>query len=71
MRQIEPNDSQRRILPAVANDGHVESHPENLQGDARASIMRGLLRNGRAEPHDAGYRLTGADWTAAATMAAT
>jgi len=66
MSQIELTDSQRGILLlAVTTDGRVDLFPENLQGGARTSVMRGLLRNDLVEPHDAGYRLTTTGWTAA------
>ncbi len=62
---VELSDSQRGILVlAAANDGRVERSPDNLQGGARTSLMRGLLRNALVEPHDAGYRLTEAGWAA-------
>jgi hypothetical protein len=59
-------DNQRAlILLAVETEGRVDRYPENLQGGARTSVMRGLLRNELVEPHDAGYRLTETGWAAA------
>src|SRR5262249_49876744 len=63
--QIELTDNQRGILVlAATTDGRVDLYPDNLQGGARTSVMRGLLRHELVEPHDAGYRLTEAGWAA-------
>ena len=65
MNQIELTDSQRGVLLlAITTEGRVEHFPENLQGGARTSVMRGLLRNELIEPHGAGHRLTEAGWKA-------
>lgn len=65
MSRTELTDSQRGVLLlAITTEGRVEHFPQNLQGGARTSVMRGLLRNELIEPHDAGYRLTDAGWKA-------
>lgn len=65
MSRTELTDSQRGVLLlAITTEGRVEHFPENLQGGARTSVMRGLLRNELIEPHDAGYRLTDVGWKA-------
>ena len=65
MSRFEPTDSQRGVLLlAITTEGRVEHFPENLQGGARTSVTRGLLRNELIEPHGAGHRLTEAGWKA-------
>lgn len=66
MTTIELSANQRHVLEmAVNTSGYVEDYPTGLLGGARTSVVRALLRNGLVEPHDAGYRLTSAGWTAA------
>ena len=66
MTIIELSANQRHVLEmAVNTSGYVEDYPTGLLGGARTSVVRALLRNGLVEPHDAGYRLTSAGWTAA------
>ena len=66
MTTIELSDNQRHVLEmAVNTSGYVEDYPTGLLGGARTSVVRALLRHGLVEPHDAGYRLTGAGWAAA------
>ncbi|WP_363798435.1 DUF3489 domain-containing protein [Lysobacter firmicutimachus] len=59
MSTIELSANQRSVLElALDTEGRIERYPAGLQGGARTSVVRGLLRNELIEPHDAGYRLT-------------
>ncbi|ALN60858.1 hypothetical protein GLE_5517 [Lysobacter enzymogenes] len=70
MSNIELSTNQRTVLElAVATEGRIERYPAGLLGGARTSVVRGLLRNGFVEQHDAGYRLTADGYAAAGAEA--
>lgn len=72
MSNVELSANQRSVLElAVATDGRIQNYPAGLLGGARTSVVRGLLRNGLVEPHDAGYRLTTDGYAAIGAEAAT
>ncbi|WP_064746385.1 DUF3489 domain-containing protein [Lysobacter antibioticus] len=65
MSTIELSPNQRSVLElALDTEGRIERYPASLQGGARTSVVRGLLRNELVEAHDAGYRLTAAGYAA-------
>ena len=63
MSKIELSTNQKAVLElAVSTGGRLERYPGNLQGGARTSVVRGLLRNGLVEPHVDGMHLTPAGY---------
>ena len=63
MSKIELSANQRAVLElAVSTGGRLEQYPGNLQGGARTSVVRGLLRIGLVEPHVDGMHLTPAGY---------